>query len=680
MTPQDKQPYSISSFVNYNNVVATLVGDLKKLRFFSLKLNLNKSVELIDEVLKRVEANSFTVAIVGEFKRGKSTFINALLGREILPTDVLPCSATLNRVRYNITPIVQIIFKDGRIEQIPIDKLVDYVTKLTPESEETAALIEEAIVEYPIPYCKNNVEIIDTPGLNDDVNMTQVTLSVLPQVDAAILVIMAQAPFSQYEQDFLENKLMTNDLGRVIFVVTGIDRLPRPEDADRVINSIKTRIQKYVFQRAEEQFGKDSPEYEVYLKKIGTPKIFGISAYQALEAERTNDNLLKQQSRFPQFTQALEKFLTEDRGAILLQVPVNRAITSSVEILKTLTIQENALEMKKEDFQQAFDASVAELDSIRKKQTEQMKLIDRATEEVKYRVRPLIYNLEIELKQAATEAVDSVNIQPAELKNQKKLSEKLSQTAANALQNAARKLSEKMQLEIERGLTREVERLEDFIVSVDQSLNKIEMEFGNIDASSVVRGGATGQAAAAGLAVFLGLGGIYTGYRQAGVKGALVGAAGSFGSLVGVGALVALIGLPVTWPVVIGSLVISTISGGFLAGKVFAGDRIENFKSDFKSKILEQISKELKEQHLEQKINDQISDTFATLKQKIHQEVESLLDNTQQTLTDLRSKREKDIVLTETERQQLAQIRTETEQILGNAERLSSQLVQIMSV
>ena len=298
MSSQTNQSVSFSSFVDYKKVVLTLVTDLEKLRSFSQRLKLDKSVALIDEVLKRIKADSFSVAVVGEFKRGKSTFINALLGKEILPSDILPCSATLNRVKYAMSPLVKVMFKDGHEEHIPIDKLPDYVTKLTPESEKTAESIQEALVEYPIPYCQNNVEIIDTPGLNDDVTMTQVTLSVLPQVDAAILVIMAQAPFSEYERDFLENKLLTNDLGRVIFVVTGIDRFNRPEDANRVIANIEGRMWKYVLQRAEEQHGKNSPEYEVYLKKIGKPKIFGLSAYQYLEGKQQNNSALIAQSRF----------------------------------------------------------------------------------------------------------------------------------------------------------------------------------------------------------------------------------------------------------------------------------------------------------------------------------------------------------------------------------------------
>lgn len=51
-------------------------------------------------------------------------------------------------------------FKDDRKEQVPIDKLADYVTKLTPESEINAESIKEALVYYPVPYCQNNIEVI----------------------------------------------------------------------------------------------------------------------------------------------------------------------------------------------------------------------------------------------------------------------------------------------------------------------------------------------------------------------------------------------------------------------------------------------------------------------------------------------------------------------------------------
>jgi GTPase Era involved in 16S rRNA processing len=687
MTATVNQTISLDSVIEYNKVERTLVDDLNKLHGFAEKLKLTKSVELIDEVLKRIAERAFSVAIVGEFKRGKSTFINALLGKDILPSDILPCSATLNKVRYGITPSVEIQFKEQdehgnpKKEHVPIEKLTDYVTKLTPESEITAESIKEAIVHYPVPYCQNNIEVIDTPGLNDDQNMTEVTLSVLPQVDAAIMIILAQSPFSEFERDLLENKLLTNDLGRVIFVVNIWDNYT-PEQAERVLQNIKARIQKYVLVRAEEQFGIDSEEYKTYRQKIGEPKVFGLYIKQALDAKQKGDDALLSKSGFQEFEVALEKFLTQERGVILLQVPANRVIASAKEILSTISIQENALEMKKEEFQAAYEKSVAEIATIRERQTKELKLIDGAAANVKLLVRPLIYNLPTELKKAAEEAIQSTLIEPKELNNKKALAKKLGTQVSKALQRTSDKLSQKIQDEVQKGIDEEVERLKDFAQSVEQALTNIQMEFDGVEGSSDRKTSGAAEAITAALSAFTGFGGIWSGYRVAGLKGALVGAGASFGTFFIAGAIAGAVGLSATifWPVVIATGLISIFTGGELAKVVFGRDRVENFRKDYKEKILKEIDTRVRDERLEQKIDEQIAAPFEVLKLTLRQEVETFLDNTQKTLNDLNDKRGRNEAMTEAQAQELNLIRSESQRILGNAQRLSDQLVEIMSV
>jgi GTPase SAR1 family protein len=495
-----------NTFTDYRKVVATLVGDLERLRSYAQSLSLNGSIQPINDVLDRVQSNSFSVAVVGEFKRGKSTFINALLGQDILPSDILPCSATLNRVTYGVTPQVRIVYRDGREEEIAIDHLANYVTKLTPESEETAINIKEAIVYYPVFYCQNNVDIIDTPGLNDDASMTEVTLSVLPHVDAAIMVIMAQAPFAESEQKFLETKLLTNDLGRIIFVVTGIDRYNNPEDSVKGVKYIKDRIRKLVLQRAKDRYGEDSPEYEVYKKKIGDPKVIGLSAYQALQAKQTGNGELLVKSRFPEFEAELEKFLIHERGSAFLQVPINRLIASATEILSTLNLQQNVLAMKKEEFQTTYEQSVTEIRTLRNRNAEEMKLIDAAAENVKRHVQPLIWQLEDELKQAAQEVIDLVEVTPAELRNKQGLMEKLGNQVSEVVERAAQKQAEKIQDEIDRGLFKEMSRLQEFATSIDLALHRIQMQFLSISTDNVTRRNESSEGVAELIAHATGLG------------------------------------------------------------------------------------------------------------------------------------------------------------------------------
>ncbi|MBV8817148.1 MAG: dynamin family protein, partial [Acidobacteriaceae bacterium] len=109
--------------LDYAKTAAQLSQDLSMMRQFSERLSLTNSLPLIDQVCSRMRDHRFTVAVVGEFKTGKSTFVNALLGVDVVPTDVIPATATLNRMTYDIESRIDVIYKDGRTEAVAFDKL-----------------------------------------------------------------------------------------------------------------------------------------------------------------------------------------------------------------------------------------------------------------------------------------------------------------------------------------------------------------------------------------------------------------------------------------------------------------------------------------------------------------------------------------------------------------------------
>ena len=312
------------SFVSHRHTEFALVADLERLHSLATGLHLDQVARDIEHARSNIANHRFTIAVVGEFKRGKSTFINALLGKEILPSDVAPTSATINRVTYGLKPSVRIVFRNGAEEAVGIGQLVDYVTKLTPQAEATAATVKEAIVQYPVPFCKQNVDIIDTPGLSDDGVMTAVTLEVLSRVDAAILVILATAPFAQTEAAFLEQLLVEYGLGSVIFVVTALDRLRRQSDRDTVLRTVTERIQERIREHAIERFGDGTEAFNEYLRRVGQPRVFGVSGYDALAAKVEGDEALLSESRFPDFENFLERFLTEESGLVALKTHAER--------------------------------------------------------------------------------------------------------------------------------------------------------------------------------------------------------------------------------------------------------------------------------------------------------------------------------------------------------------------
>ena len=674
--------------ISYKRTELGCVADLRRLLDLAVKSDLNQSIlDLTGDVLKRTESKCFSIAVVGEFKRGKSTFINALLGREILPADIRPCSATLNRVTYGLRPHVSIYYKaqDGgerRVEEIAVDQLENYVTKLTPEAENNAAQIEEAVIHYPTEYCRHNVDIIDTPGLNDDQNMTAVTMSVIPKVDAAILVIMPEAPFSGFEGDFLTKHLLLQDLGRVMFVVTAIDRIRKPKDRERIVEVIRERIAKHVEARLKEQFTPGSEDFQRYRQQIGTPTVFPLSAYLALEAQKDNDDKLLEESQFPSFTSALEHFLTHTRGAIELQVLANRIVATGDEIVKKINIEMGALTMGQQEFQARYEESLGQLDALRRQRDSELGKIDEAAARTWRRLEPMASRIGEDLKRDALAVIDSAKITAADLTKEKlpALTDRLSAQVSEAVRLRGQRSGEALQLEIERDLQSELERLQDFAATVSSTLQGIEGHFGNAQLDGSAQSSVGSQALAAAVAAYTGFGGIWAGYREAGLKGAALGGAASFGTYF-VGFLVAgLLGMTITLPIVIGLGIASVFTGGWAAKALFGADRVERFTEQYRQAIVQRIDAELQKRDLPGSVRKNVEDVYAAIKTRLIGEVTASIEQTQSTLDDLRNRKARDEVMTEHRRQELEETRQEVLAARAKAVRLSNQLVEVANV
>lgn len=410
----DKQ-IDYGSYAGYRETVRTLTGNLKELLRLSEDISLVNTAQSIRETIDKSDDDHFEVAIVGEFKRGKSTLINALLGQEVLPADVLPATATLNRVTYSEEPYVQVEYKNGTSERVDIDQLENYVTKLTCEAEERAETVKEATVYYDTDFCRNNVDIIDTPGLNDDEQMTNVTLSILPKIDAAVFVISANSPFSQFEKDFLEKKMLTSDVGRIIFVVNCFGTFSQ-EDENKIVETVRSRITKYVMDKAKKVMGEDSREFAVYKRKIGTPRVIGLYAKRALTAKKIEDPKLLEESNFPEFEKALETMLTKERGVIALQILANKITNSGTEILRSVVMQENALMMANDEFMEQYENAISEIDDIRNKKRQEFVKINDAANKVFSDLQPVLDSYWTNIEQAAMDVIDSFQMSSDDFK------------------------------------------------------------------------------------------------------------------------------------------------------------------------------------------------------------------------------------------------------------------------
>lgn len=329
---------------SFRQILNQFINDLQRLVEISYMFEAQDIAVHLNELISRVENHSFKIAVVGEFKRGKSTFINALLGAPILPADIAPTSATLNRITYGQNPSATLYFKDNLkrpAQKIKIENLSEYVTKLTPVSEEVAFTIKEAVITYPAPFCKNNVDIVDTPGLQDEGGLTTVTLNVLKNVDVAIMVVMADSPFSETEGNFLD-RILVDGLQKVIFVITAIDRI-KVEDRQKVIDTITSRINNRIKSYAEEKYKGSKSEIKKFITEFGKPNVFALSGQLALDGKMSGDSTSLSESGYENFEKELDRFLTFESESLGLKTKFNQLRLLINDLLLTIGKKKDAI-------------------------------------------------------------------------------------------------------------------------------------------------------------------------------------------------------------------------------------------------------------------------------------------------------------------------------------------------
>src|SRR6202050_760851 len=99
---------------------------------------------------RKLASNQLHLAVLGQMKRGKSSFINALLGAEILPTGVLPVTAIITEIRYGPAPDASILYSTGLRETVALSGLAAYITESgNPGNKKQVAFVE---LVYPSPF------------------------------------------------------------------------------------------------------------------------------------------------------------------------------------------------------------------------------------------------------------------------------------------------------------------------------------------------------------------------------------------------------------------------------------------------------------------------------------------------------------------------------------------------
>jgi small GTP-binding protein len=184
---------------------------------------------VIADLESRLDASRLRVLIAGEAKRGKSTLVNALLGRQVLPSGVTPLTALATTVRYGEPEQVTVTLADGRTERHPLTALDDLVTERGNPGN--ARNLAEVTVSLAAPLLALGAELVDTPGTGSvHAHNTAQAQSALKMMDAAVFVLTADPPVSASERDLISRVAALSV--RMFVVLNKADRLEAGELAE----------------------------------------------------------------------------------------------------------------------------------------------------------------------------------------------------------------------------------------------------------------------------------------------------------------------------------------------------------------------------------------------------------------------------------------------------------------
>ncbi|MFZ0800413.1 MAG: dynamin family protein [Terriglobales bacterium] len=200
----------------------------KLLRIASLAEQFS-STQITDDArsaAERIAEGRFYVACVGQFKRGKSTLLNALIGEPILPSGVVPVTAVPTVVRFGERLGARVRLRSGEWSEIAIVDIEEYVSEVrNPENSKGVAGLE---VFVPSPLLAEGMCFVDTPGLGSVfAGNTAATHAFLPHIDAAIVVIGADPPIAGDELALVES--VAKEIPDILFVLNKADRVTKPE-------------------------------------------------------------------------------------------------------------------------------------------------------------------------------------------------------------------------------------------------------------------------------------------------------------------------------------------------------------------------------------------------------------------------------------------------------------------
>jgi GTP-binding protein EngB required for normal cell division len=179
-----------------------------------------------EALAERVAEGRFYVACLGQFKRGKSSLLNALVGESVLPVGVIPITSVVTVIRYGRTRAARVRLAADDWQTIDIGALGAYVTET--ENPENTKGVQGVEVLVPSPLLASGMCLVDTPGIGSVfAGNTEATRAFVPHIDAALVVLGADPPISGEEAALVAE--VAQHVHNLLIVLNKADRLTEEE-------------------------------------------------------------------------------------------------------------------------------------------------------------------------------------------------------------------------------------------------------------------------------------------------------------------------------------------------------------------------------------------------------------------------------------------------------------------
>ena len=592
-------------------------------------LDMRETEAKLTETARQLRSDTFNLMVMGRFKNGKSTLLNALLGGTTVPVDLggqlgpmvvddLPATATLTGVVYAEKPYIRVWTFDGTSQDWPLERYLRESTLDVDELESARRFqhIREFEMGFPARLCQAGVTIYDSPGLDEHDDRTKITQDAVQRCDAAVLI---------YRSDVLmgQNELMNSaDLikeGTRIFTVVN---LMNARAADE-------RLKGFVWNR----YVRDHQGGPTWAgQEASSRDIYFVDAEHARQARYLGDEELAAACGLAELERRLADFLLRERHHVHLKRYATQATNLTEAVEQHIDQRIRAGRTDQARLAEAFQAMLPALDALKGRPAKLPRLFTRYRTEAE---STLVASFTAEVGRIRADLPGHVNQadlglgKPTGVFQQKKAVDTVAELIASFVrgrlaqweQNEAQKLLRSI-------LDRLNEEIADEIAAIGQEFGEIHLELTGweIGTASKPLVGTTERVLSAAASIVLGdvagaVAGGYAGWR---------GAAGSAAGALGAGFVLGMLGLGLASPIALPVLLAATILGSTTFASQGLDKRVKGHALAEADELLSGLPAELNP-----KMAQQLGNRFAELETVVTREITAAITEEERNIREM---------------------------------------------